>query len=238
MPCLLRLQESAPQLPLLQETLVSTTTSAGPRSRCQWVAHMQKRGWNHSWAPGAKQLRKQDWILSPLLCEPWNTSTGSFVIQHLWDIQIDNRCFCRWEGSDLSSCGLCGYTRMRAGLGQGMRCLHSSPWIQRREYCSPGTWLDPDPALVALWRQHPRDTRAMAGIPITEAEPRTVPTTTHSVSPDKWKVTRQSTLTGEQLLQGKLSGSSPGGRAPIPPASHCSSEMQLRKASGRLYTNN
>lgn len=44
MACLLRLQESVPQLPLLQETPVSTTTSAGPRSRCQGVAHMQKRG--------------------------------------------------------------------------------------------------------------------------------------------------------------------------------------------------
>lgn len=44
MACLLRLQESVPQLPLLQETPVSTTTLAGPRSRCQGVAHTQKRG--------------------------------------------------------------------------------------------------------------------------------------------------------------------------------------------------
>ena len=126
---------------------------------------------------------------------------------------------------------------MRAGLGQGMRCLHSSPWIQRREYCGPGTWLDPDPALVALWRQHPRDTRAMAGIPTTEAEPRALPTTTHSVSPDKWKVTRQHTHWWTAPAR-KTQCSSPSRRAPIPPALHCSSEMQLRTASGGLYTNN
>ena len=37
----------------------------GELVRCQEVTHRQRQGWNHSWAPRARQLRTQGWKLSP-----------------------------------------------------------------------------------------------------------------------------------------------------------------------------
>ena len=40
----------------------------GELERCQEVTHVQRQGWNHSWAPGTRQFRKQGWKLSPCGC--------------------------------------------------------------------------------------------------------------------------------------------------------------------------
>ena len=91
--------------------------------------------------------------------------------------------------------------------------------------------LGPDPgwfALVVLWKQCLRGTRVGAGIPKVEMGPRAVPATVHFVrQQNRWQVTRQSTLTGEQLwLFSQCECSNSIYRLP-----------KLRNGSGGFYSN-
>ena len=134
-----------------------------PPQQALGATHSQRWSWNHSWNPGAVWLRKQGWNLSTWLHEPW-------IYLHLciWLCKFGTYGTSKWtkdppcslDTSDFSNYGLCGCMPMGTSPGQGLSCLHS---FQSGSRFINTAALGPDFsgfALVALWKQALRGTRA------------------------------------------------------------------------------
>ena len=152
---------------------------------------------------------------------------------------MDNWFSHSWDESGLSSCGFCGHVHMGAEPGSelpqsfhsGFRCMTTAVL---------GTDFN-ESALVALWKQSLRGTRPIAGIAMVEVGLRAMPTTVDFVSPHNgWRVTQQSTLTGEQHQWRNTQWLLSRGNTPLPPTSRLTPQIRntAQEWSWGFHSNN